>query len=304
MKKLIDIHESVKSAKTQGLLYGKIRDDMKVSHGAFRLWHVLKGMSGKNGCCWPGQRYLAEKYPFSIHSLKSWIQQLVDGGYVRLEKPNQKRFPNVPHGFKGVVYLIPGTVAQTGHSTVSCLASALCPVQDTATVSCLGHIINSTKLIKKNQSNREIDRFSFQNIEEEFIKLGSTTDQAQSFFDYNQAHGWKIDGQPLLYWKKAARGWIEKLNHPGVTATSAQFCSLAKCVSDKDYYRVESNGVLYEFDRNTPPNGNHRLAWRNHFRGYVTNDSVWEEANRPSNPAAKHKASASQGPKKVIQKKL
>src|ERR1039458_8109474 len=99
MNTLPNISESVKdqneTSKARGEMYGKIREDMTISHGAFRLWHILNGMAGQRGHCWPGQRYLAEKYPFSIHSLRSWIQQLVSGGYLRLEKPNRNTFPNV-----------------------------------------------------------------------------------------------------------------------------------------------------------------------------------------------------------------
>ena len=100
--------------------------------------------------------------------------------------------------------------------------------------------------------------------------------QGELFWLYHSSRGWKIKGKPIVRWDLAAATWRrimkkEKVdNEHNISAPKVlQPCKILKLESDKDYYRVESNGVLYEFDRNTPPNGNHRLAWRNHFRGYV-----------------------------------
>jgi hypothetical protein len=105
--------------KTEGALFGQLREDMSISDGAFRLWHVLKGKSGEKGYCWIGQRRLAKDYQWSIHSLKPWTDQLVAGKYLRVEKPDRQKFPEAPKDHKGVIYVLAISVAQTGHSAVA-----------------------------------------------------------------------------------------------------------------------------------------------------------------------------------------
>lgn len=145
---------------TEGALYGLLRNDLTVSDGAFRLWHVLRGYCGSKGYTWHGQRQLAKRHHWSIHSLKPWIKQLVDGGYLRVEKPDRTQFPFVPAGYKGVVYTPASTVAETGHSestvaqtghsesTVAETGPSPCPETTTATVSSIGNEIKQRELSK------------------------------------------------------------------------------------------------------------------------------------------------------------
>jgi len=106
------------SKAIQGALYGRLRGDMAISDGAFRLWHVLNGMAGQKGYCWPGRRGLAIQYRWSIHSLKPWIQQLIDGGYLRVEKFDRARHPGIDPRHNGLVYFPANAVAGSGHSPV------------------------------------------------------------------------------------------------------------------------------------------------------------------------------------------
>jgi hypothetical protein len=298
--------ESNSSSETQGELYGQVRDDLNISDGAFRLWHVLRGMAGNKGYCWPGQRWLAQQYHWSNRSLPRWIEQLATRGYLRVETFEKGKFPGIDPRHRGVVYVPAASVGQTSHGELATAGQTAPPLYDkshTVTVCHLSHLINSNKLIKENQVNGP-DRPSLKEIEINFLEANSSAQEAEKFRDYYDGKGWMLGGSKIKSWPRLAAAWRrnqKKWDGEKNGSTPADSCQVVKCESDKDYYRVESNGVLYEFDRNTPPNGNHRLAWRNHFRGYVREEP---EANPQSNPAAKHKTSASQGPKKVIQKKL
>lgn len=49
-----------------------------------------------------------------------------------------------------------------------------------------------------------------EDVKEYYIQRGSTSDQAERFFDYYESKGWKIGTSPMKDWQAAARNWIRK----------------------------------------------------------------------------------------------
>jgi hypothetical protein len=259
------------ASSTQGALYGKLRDDIAISNGAFRLWHVLKGMAGPKGYCWPGQRELAKNYHWSIHSLKGWIQQLVDRGYLRVEKPDREKYPDVPPRYNGVVYVPACTVAETGHSTVAQTDSKPCPKVPTGAVSSISNGINKRELRKENQvKDTEFLKPSLKEIESNFLKDNSTVEQAKKFYDHYEGKNWMIGKSKMKFWRHFAASWRKKRREWDAQSskngnTPEQAGKVAKTETDETAYRFTEDGILYEFDANhAPPAGTaHWLAWSN-----------------------------------------
>lgn len=80
----------VPELNTDPLLYRKILRDERISHGAYRLWQLLREMANKDNECWPGQRYIGRTIHCDAHSVKKWITELISGGYI-------VRHPGGPH---------------------------------------------------------------------------------------------------------------------------------------------------------------------------------------------------------------
>lgn len=71
-------------------VYSRLVRDPNISHGAFRLWHLLRDYRNQtSGKAWPSQRTIAEQMHCKAHSLKEWTAQLVAGGYIAVEERGQ-----------------------------------------------------------------------------------------------------------------------------------------------------------------------------------------------------------------------
>jgi hypothetical protein len=67
--------------------------DRRISHGAFRLWHALRDyMHSGTGKCFTGQRTLSEDIGCKPHSIRGWVIELVQSGWLSIEC-NGKPFP-------------------------------------------------------------------------------------------------------------------------------------------------------------------------------------------------------------------
>lgn len=77
--------------KIDPAVYSRILRDLTVSHGAFRLWHLLRDMHGNNGYAWPGTRFLQRSFRCGSTTLLKWIAELEAAGYLRTERGNVAR---------------------------------------------------------------------------------------------------------------------------------------------------------------------------------------------------------------------
>jgi hypothetical protein len=69
--------------------FRRICFDLRLSDGAFRLWHVLKQHANKKNKAFPSQRTIAKEMGCDPHSLRGWISELIAAGYLRTERFGQ-----------------------------------------------------------------------------------------------------------------------------------------------------------------------------------------------------------------------
>jgi hypothetical protein len=55
-------------------------------------------------------------------------------------------------------------------------------------------------------------------VKEHFTKNNSTEHEAQKFFNYYEANGWKVGANPMKKWRSAASGWILRCKDYGKPA--------------------------------------------------------------------------------------
>lgn len=82
--------EDAYGLKVDPRLFSTLARDTRISHGAFRAWHILFGMLGKNAYCWPSIRTLAKTLDSSHQSVTDWLNELKALDYVRVTKGNQR----------------------------------------------------------------------------------------------------------------------------------------------------------------------------------------------------------------------
>src|SRR5262245_2349411 len=63
-------------------IYSRLVRDRSISHGAFRLWHLLRDHANGYGLAWPGQRLIAKSLGCDKASIKGWTTELEEGGYI------------------------------------------------------------------------------------------------------------------------------------------------------------------------------------------------------------------------------
>lgn len=74
----VDVYE----LKIPLALYKAIIRDTSISHGAFRLWHLLQDMANDNSVCWPGQRFICRTFGCNRTSVHRWLDELIDRHYI------------------------------------------------------------------------------------------------------------------------------------------------------------------------------------------------------------------------------
>jgi len=79
------------SVKIEPAVYSELIRDPRISHGAFRIWHLLRDMTGNNSCCWPSVRTIAELTHCAKESALAWIVELEASGYLRIERGHRHK---------------------------------------------------------------------------------------------------------------------------------------------------------------------------------------------------------------------
>lgn len=128
-----------RQASITGATYKALAFDKRVSHGAFRLWHVLRDFAGKKLKCWPGQRRLTRSMGSNFETIAGWRDELIQTGWLKVSNLDKK---GVVHNYE----LIPLLSATESGSAL--LPKAVAPA---ATES--GSETNEIKLTKRRERN-------------------------------------------------------------------------------------------------------------------------------------------------------
>lgn len=78
----------------------------------------------------------------------------------------------------------------------------------------VGQAVVPSKTIETFKNNKQNKRPSIDQIKDFFQKEEQPDSEAEKFFNYYSATGWKIGKSPLEDWEAAARNWIIKANEP------------------------------------------------------------------------------------------
>lgn len=224
-----------------GAVYSRLVMDRGVSHGAFRLWHLLRSKyANARGTAWPGQRRIAKDLGCDPHSLKPWTKQLVDGGYLSVENYTPTLHPEVSGKLEGFVYrLLEAPLEVLQVSTAPRCGNPQHPVAGLPPGGVAGlpiggvaetcNVTNPIEPIPLNQGGKRAPRFTPPTVDEvrsEAGKIGLPESEADKFHDYFESCGWVIGkGKPMKSWQPSLRNWQRRNDSPTKGASNARIPS-------------------------------------------------------------------------------
>lgn len=100
--------QPARKAAITGETYKALAFDKRISHGAFRLWHVLRDFAGKKLKCWPGQRRLTQSLGSNFETIGRWRDELIHAGWLKVSNLDKK---GVVHNYE--IIPLPGA-AESG----------------------------------------------------------------------------------------------------------------------------------------------------------------------------------------------
>ena len=71
------------------VIYRRLIYDGELADGAFRFWHYLRDRKNMNDQTWPSQSVIAADLKCKESSITRWTTQLVEGGYLGIERIGQ-----------------------------------------------------------------------------------------------------------------------------------------------------------------------------------------------------------------------
>lgn len=83
---------SASPSRAKAEVFTALMKDRRISHGAFRLWHLIYSFSNsRTGMSFPGRRLLQQCLGCCHDSLPRWTQELVTNGWLSLTSKAAKR---------------------------------------------------------------------------------------------------------------------------------------------------------------------------------------------------------------------
>jgi hypothetical protein len=69
------------------IFHALVLDKRVKNTGAFKLWHCLyHHRNRETGLCYPGYRTLEDEIQCNIRSIKKWVIQLEDAGWIQVDR--------------------------------------------------------------------------------------------------------------------------------------------------------------------------------------------------------------------------
>jgi hypothetical protein len=72
--------------------YSAIVRDSRLSHGAFRYWHLLRDYASDDGVCYPGMRRLSRELGSNPGRIAKWREELIGAGYLSVAPRKNGQF--------------------------------------------------------------------------------------------------------------------------------------------------------------------------------------------------------------------
>lgn len=188
-----------------------IRYDESLPPNAKLLYGEITALCNAEGFCWASNKYFADLYGVADRTIRRWIRELNDRGYIESKvfykkgsKEIEKRFITIAHQPMDKNVLTLGT-EMSPPTDKNVLTPSDKNVLDNNTSSF--NTTSNTTNEYKDKSTRT--RFTPPTLEEVqgYCKERNNHIDAQRFIDYYTSNGWKVGKNPMKDWKATVRNW-------------------------------------------------------------------------------------------------
>jgi len=203
------------------IIPASVRYDSRLKANEKLLYGEITSLCNKEGYCWANNSYFAKLYEVSERSVKSWIKNLCDCGYIvslikrgqngavvsrkLMVAPGEKIFP-------------PGEkIFTTSGRNLPYPGEKNFPYNNTSSNNTSSNILGEKR-----------NRFIPPTLEEveEYCEERENTIDPQSFIDFYESKGWYIGKNKMKSWKAAVRTWESKEINKGKKRKRSEYDDL------------------------------------------------------------------------------
>src|SRR5262245_3947191 len=77
--------------RTRAKSYRELISDRRIGNGAKVLWHCLYHQTNQaTSECWPGYRTIVDVMGCDVHSIRGWLEELSDAGWLMFKTRHSK----------------------------------------------------------------------------------------------------------------------------------------------------------------------------------------------------------------------
>ncbi|MBX0334324.1 helix-turn-helix domain-containing protein [Pontibacter sp. HSC-14F20] len=206
----------------------------------------IKLLCGRNGHCWPKNRYFAELFNRCPKTISRWLKKLEKLGFIRIE------FNRLQCDRRDIYFLsLPGTNVGEGGDNSAPGEGQKCPPlynkndksNDNRNEERERKLNSRSVVVDNSSSFSKMATPSVEEVKDYISSLFSETtptirpaDVALKFHNYYSAKGWKMGSSKMEDWRAGVKNWISKIdqfekndnrhNQPGVAAGRGRMAHL------------------------------------------------------------------------------
>jgi len=183
-----------------------IRYDESLPPNAKLLYGEITALCNAEGYCWASNKYFAELYGVSVVSISKWINALIKNGYIASHYIYKEGTKEIDRRYITIVYEGIKEKFNTSLTEVNTPIKEKFKENNTSLNTTLN---NTSEYIGESENPPKRTRFIPPSLEEvqAYCKERKKGVNAEKWFNYYTANGWKVGKNPMKDWKAAVRTW-------------------------------------------------------------------------------------------------
>jgi len=203
-----------------------IRYDENLSPNAKLLYGEITALCNSEGYCWASNQYFADLYGVTSRSVRQWISELVECGYIRTETFYKNGTKQIERRHITILPYPTEENFRTYGKNLPYPTEENFPDNNTVN----NTTSNTTNEYKSDKPTRT--RFIPPSLEEvqAYCKERNKGVNAEKWYNHYSAVGWKVGKNPMKDWKAAVRTWEQDSTSkpPGAAKSGNVFLDLLK----------------------------------------------------------------------------
>ncbi len=186
-----------------------VRYDKSLPSSTKLLYGEISALCNQNGICWAENSYFAGLYEVSDRTIQTWINALVNKGYVYRNfittedgRPTSKRCLSIVEMSSNFVVVRKNLQGGYEENFVG-------GMKKSSPIITQNNNTNEYNPINRVDGGRNSKAFQKPTLEEvaAYCRERSNNVDAETFWDFYESKGWKVGNQSMRDWKASVRTW-------------------------------------------------------------------------------------------------